>query len=50
MHSEAKQTETLEFGAKKGLLQGRARREAANALKKLCAPRSGFSRAFLKGK
>ena len=26
MHSEAKQTETSEFGAEKGLLQGHARR------------------------
>ena len=32
-HSEAKQTETLEFGAEKGLLQGQARRWVAHVLK-----------------
>ena len=31
MHSEAKQTETVEFGAEKGLLQGHARRWVAHA-------------------
>ena len=30
-HSEAKHTETLEFGAEKGLLQGHARRRLAHA-------------------
>ena len=30
-HSEAKQTETLEFGAEKVLLQGHARRQVAQA-------------------
>ena len=32
-HSEAKQTETLAFGAEKGLLQGHARRRVARAQK-----------------
>ena len=34
MHSEAKQTETSEFGAEKDLLQGHARRMGASCLKK----------------
>ena len=33
MHNEAKQTETLEFGVEKGLLQGHARRWEVYALK-----------------
>ena len=33
MHSEAKQTEMLEFGGEKGLLQGYASRQVAQALK-----------------
>ena len=33
MHNEAKQTETLEFGAEKSLLQGHARRWEVYALK-----------------
>ena len=33
MHSEAKQMETSEFAAEKGLLQGHARRRVAQALK-----------------
>ena len=33
MHSEAKQSETSEFGAERGLLQGHARRWVAHALK-----------------
>ena len=34
VHNEAKQTEKLEFGAEKGLLQGHARRQV------VCAPKS----------
>ena len=34
MHNEAKQNETPEFGAEKGLLQGYTRRMVAHALKK----------------
>ena len=33
MHSKAEQTETLEFGAEKGLLQGHARRQVAHVQK-----------------
>ena len=44
MHSEAKQTEKLEFGAEKGLLQGHVRRWAARAQKT-----QNFSKGFCKG-
>ena len=33
MYNEAKQTETSEFGAEKGLLQGHEMRQVAHALK-----------------
>ena len=33
MHNEARQTETLEFGVEKGLLQGHVRRREVYALK-----------------
>ena len=33
MYNEAKHTEISEFGAKKGLLQGHAKRQVAHALK-----------------
>ena len=47
--SEAKQTETSEFGAEKGLLLGCARRQVDRAPK---APNSskGFSKALLKAR
>ena len=38
MHSEAKQAETSEFGAKKDLLPGYAERWVAHALKKPWIP------------
>ena len=44
MHSEAKQTEILEFGAEKGLLQGHARRRVAPALKSPELPK-GFQQS-----
>ena len=47
MHSEAKQTETSEFGAEKGLLQGHARRRVAHTLKTLNSLKA-FSNALLK--
>ena len=34
MHSEAKQTETSEFGAEEGLLQGHARKTGGSCPKK----------------
>ena len=34
-HSEAKQIKTLEFGAERGLLQGRARRTGSSCSKDL---------------
>ena len=48
MHNEAKQTKTLGFGAKRGLLQGHARRMGRS-----CSPLTpnspkGLSKAFLK--
>ena len=39
-HSDAKQTEMLEFGAEKGLLQGHARRWVSQALKSLKLPKA----------
>ena len=49
-HSEAKQTETLEFGAENSLLQGWAMRLGGLCSKKLCTPRKGFSKEFLKAR
>ena len=46
-HSEAKQTETSEFEADKGLLQVCARRQVAHDLKSPKFP-EGFGQAFLK--
>ena len=46
-HSEAKQTEMSEFGAKKGLLQGQARRTGGSYLKDLNSL-MGFREEFLK--
>ena len=43
---DAKQTETSEFGAEKGLLQGHARRPVAHALKSPNSPK-GFRKALL---
>ena len=49
MYSETKQTKMLEYGVERGLLQGRARRQVAHALKhpKLSW---GFGKAFLKAR
>ena len=44
----AKQPETSEFGAKKDLLQGHAKRWVAHALKKPLNSWKGFCKAFLK--
>ena len=44
MHSEAKQTEILESGAEKGLLQGHAKRWVAPALKSPELPK-GFQQS-----
>ena len=49
MHSEAKLTETLEFGAGKALLQGHGRRRVAHAPKTLYSVK-GFSKVFLKAR
>ena len=48
-HSETKQTETLEFGIEKVLLQGHARRWVAHALKAPNSP-EGFGKALLKAR
>ena len=48
MLSEARQSEMLELGAEKGLLQGHARREVAHALKSLELP-EGFLQSAFKG-
>ena len=48
-HSEAKQTETLEFGAEKGLLQGQARRTGGSCPKTLDSSK-GFSKVLLKAR
>ena len=53
-HSEAKQTQMLELGAEKGLLQGHARRTGCSCSKKkkkktLNSPK-GFTKAFLKAR
>ena len=45
MHNEAKQNETSEFGAEKGLLQGYTRRMVAHAPNPKLP--KGFSKAFL---
>ena len=45
----AKQPEMLEFGAEKGLLQGRARRMGGPCPQALNSP-EGFSKAFLKAR
>ena len=45
MHSEDKQTETSEFGAEKGLSQGRARRRVGHALKSPELP-EGFGQSI----
>jgi len=48
-HSEARQTETYDFGAQKGLLQGHSRRMGGS-----CPPRPhtllGFQQSIFKGK
>ena len=47
MHSEAKQTKTSEFGAEKGLLQSRTRRQVAHTLKSSKLP-EGFRQSVFK--
>ena len=47
MHTEAKQTEMLEFGDEKVLLQGHARRQVACALQKAQTPRAKIVKNFL---
>ena len=47
MHSEVKQTKMLEFGAEKGLLHGRTRRQVAHALKCSKLP-EGFQQSIFK--
>ena len=49
MHSEAKQTETLEFGAEKGLLQGPSKENEWLVLKNNKLP-DGFERRVFIGK
>ena len=49
LHSEAKQIETLEFGANKGLLQGQRNRTGSSRLKYLNSPVI-FREEFLKAK
>ena len=46
MHSEAKQTEILEFGAEKGLLQGHVKRQMSHALKSPELPEGFWQRIF----
>ena len=48
MHSQAKQTETPDFGAEKGLLQGHARRLLLVPFKAPRAPRRGSAKHFEK--
>ena len=50
MHSEAKQTETSEFGAEKGLLQGHARRTGGLSSPQTPNSLKDFSKAFLKAR
>ena len=49
MHSEARLTETSEFGAEKGLLQGRARRRGISCPEKSQLAQ-GFDKALLKAR
>ena len=50
IYNEAKQTETLEFRAEKGLLQGQAKRWVRSSPKEPPAPLKCSGKAFLKAR